>query len=945
MNRILNISAILSCLLCFSCEQAENPGNDGQTDTTPSVVRVGIMGDSISTFEGELVNDDYKFHYPCVEGTRNNPCGVSKVEQTWWWQLINEKMENGVLDVNNSFSGTKVSHGTYAGISGAKYEAGFVDRVEDFIDPDVIIIHGGTNDYLKDTDKENIGDYQWDTPLEQVDLTKFRSAYVYLVRKLQELYDGVQLILIVGDRIGANASLEYDDTIIEIAEHFDLPYVDLTPHFKVDIPVPDNCHPSDVGHAFIAQKIYDTCKDYLKAGRNPGNNDDKVEILPDEMTVNLDFTQGWPFVEPCVPADSQLSGGEKYTYRYGYQEGEETHTVDMEFAFNSGVKQTGTYSYDADTDDGNGRALCYKFGEGTDTGYGYIKFPVIKGKYLKSVALVHRTPIPAGATGNNLNGFYFTLQKGGFPSHATPAATSTRVKAGEELVIAFPMNGLVSDLGQYYCMRVRFKDIEFERITLVYSDKKPSHEMELPENSHLYAHRGRWSKDESGSFLIPENSLHGIREAALMGYEGVECDVKCLTKDGKMVMNHDYTLDRTMRKASDYSKVTGEIRLDALTFAEIRNNYVLESSVPEFRIAPPTFEEFLKECKEWNIRPMLHSSYEQAFRLAAEIMGDNWVCFSSDYEKVKAVREYSNCTILWSVDSGTPEEIIEKLEAIGGDCGISSMEYSLYTPEFVSAIRAAGYHVQCSVFSDGEEKKAIENGVDYILTDRIQPVGYDKNGSILDNPKDHIITPEPADTPDVPQPDVQLPEDFAVTLDFASWPFAEPCAEVSAQTATRTSGGEYYSYLYKYTKTDGTEGQCEMKFGIKRSHAASGDVAYSHADGCLSFGTAGDGATFGIINVPGVKDRYVSSIEITHDKTAYFTIADGSIFAYDATPNANTPNANTPNAAGPTLIEFPYEYGSKLLPAGLSLSYNIRMRTSGVGISKIVITYSVTEPK
>ena len=112
MKRILNISAILSCLLCFSCEQAENPGNDGQIDTTPSVVRVGIMGDSISTFEGELVNDDYKFHYPCVEGTRNNPCGVSKVEQTWWWQLINEKMENGVLDVNNSFSGTKVSHGT-----------------------------------------------------------------------------------------------------------------------------------------------------------------------------------------------------------------------------------------------------------------------------------------------------------------------------------------------------------------------------------------------------------------------------------------------------------------------------------------------------------------------------------------------------------------------------------------------------------------------------------------------------------------------------------------------------------------------------------------------------------------------------------------------------------------------------------------------------------------
>ena len=170
-----------------------------------------------------------------------------------------------------------------------------------------------------------------------------------------------------------------------------------------------------------------------------------------------------------------------------------------------------------------------------------------------------------------------------------------------------------------------------------------------------------------------------------------------------MVMNHDNTLDRTMRKASDYSKVTGNVRLDALTLKEIRRDYVLESTVPEFRVAPPTLEEFLLECKKCGICPMLHSSYSQAHRLATEIMGDNWVCFSSDYEKVKAVRDYSNCTILWSVDSGTADEIIQKLDAIGGDCGISSMEYSLYTPEFVSAIRDAGYHVQCSCFSEGEE--------------------------------------------------------------------------------------------------------------------------------------------------------------------------------------------------------------------------------------------------
>ncbi len=465
--------------------------------------------------------------------------------------------------------------------------------------------------------------------------------------------------------------------------------------------------------------------------------------LPERIELNLDFASGWPFLEECVAAADQIPAGEVYTYPYAYTgSNSEALSGGFQFAFNSGSKGNGTYSYDDSVNDGNGRAFCYSF-TGTDNGYGYIKFPVIEGRYLESVSLVHRTPIPADATGNDLNGFYFTIQKGGFPSYEQPSATTSRVKAGDELLITLPFSTVTPELGRHYSLRVRFKDMEFERITLVYSAKKPSKEMELPENTYLFAHRGRWSKDASGDFKIPENSIHGIREAALMGYEGVECDVKLLTKDGKMVVNHDATLDRTMRNASDYSDVTGTVRLDALTLEEIKKNYVLESSVPEFRVAPPTLEEFLYECKKCNMRPMLHSSYSQAYRLAADIMGDGWVCFGSDYDDVKAVREYSNCTILWSVSSGTAEEIIAKLAEIGGDCGISSMEYDLYTPEFVGAIRKAGYHVQCSIFPEASEKEAIANGVDYILSDNILPVGSEENGSVLDDPQNQSVVPLP----------------------------------------------------------------------------------------------------------------------------------------------------------------------------------------------------------
>ena len=651
---------------------------------------------------------------------------------------------------------------------------------------------------------------------------------------------------------------------------------------------------------------------------------------PEAFTVTLDFSAGWPFVEPCAEEGSQTATGEKYTYRCDCQEGDQTHAMELEFAINSGVKQTSTYSYDNDVNDGNGRALCYKYSSGSDTGFGHIKFPVVEGKYLQSVTLVHRTPVPADATGNDLNGFYFTVQKGGFPSSTTPCATSNRVKAGEELLMSFPMGSFISELGQYYCLRVRFKDIELERVTLTYSDSEPSHEMSLPEGSHLYAHRGRYSKDASGSFIIPENSLHGIREAALMGYEGVECDVKCLTRDGKMVMNHDNTLDRTMRKAFDYSKVTGNIRLDALTLKEIRRDYVLESTVPEFRVAPPTLEEFLLECKKCGIRPMLHSSYSQAHRLATEIMGDNWVCFSSDYEKVKAVREYSNCTILWSVDSGTAEEIIQKLDAIGGDCGISSMEYSLYTPEFVSAIRDAGYHVQCSCFSEGEEKKAIAKGVDYILTDRILPEGYDKNGSILDNPQDHIIITLPDDTAES-----DLPEEFTLTLDFAKgWPFVE------VPSTSFVAEGEEYTYSYKY---DAAKDPIDVRFVITtRGKGSYCYVAPSDgADGYLAMPTeAATTNRFGAISIPPFIDRYPRSVDVSTNKG--WLVGTGG-FPVFGTVSGSTTSVKT----------FPVnKYNSAqtfILPVGTQTStlrdYSMGIRFTDTFIYKISITYTKAKPE
>lgn len=238
------------------------------------------------------------------------------------------------------------------------------------------------------------------------------------------------------------------------------------------------------------------------------------------------------------------------------------------------------------------------------------------------------------------------------------------------------------------------------------------------EKSHptMFAHRGCWSKSEAKEFVVPENSLPAVAMAKRMGYKGIECDVH-YTKDKRMVILHDATLNRTMRRASDYSKLDKSIRLADLTFEELRRDYVLESENPAWRTPIPTLEELLTECKKHGIMPMLHSSIMESYHIAQEMFGDEWICFTGGVEHMQQVRKFSNCIILLAINDGTAEENIARLEQIGGHCGISTMNYKLYTPEFCKALTDRGYIVQASIFPAPHEAIAQRNGITYQLSD------------------------------------------------------------------------------------------------------------------------------------------------------------------------------------------------------------------------------------
>lgn len=101
----------------------------------------------------------------------------------------------------------------------------------------------------------------------------------------------------------------------------------------------------------------------------------------------------------------------------------------------------------------------------------------------------------------------------------------------------------------------------------------------------VVAHRGH-------SISYPENTLEAYRKAIQLGVDMIECDVN-ITRDGKLVMIHDTTLDRTTNGRGPVSNVV---------WAEIQQLETGQKFGPEFAgLRIPSTEETLLLYKESGI--------------------------------------------------------------------------------------------------------------------------------------------------------------------------------------------------------------------------------------------------------------------------------------------------------------------------------------------------------
>lgn len=187
------------------------------------------------------------------------------------------KPENRFTDVFGRLSGAKVYNHGIGGTRiapqrdnrGERWDLDFILRADEIEqDADAIVIFGGTNDFGHgDAPMGEFGDKTPDT---------FYGALYVLFGKMIERCPLAQFVVmtplhrmsedeIINERGLPRRKLkEYVDAIKAVAEYYSLPVLDLwacaglQPHVDVirEKLMPDGLHPSDLGHARIAERLY-----------------------------------------------------------------------------------------------------------------------------------------------------------------------------------------------------------------------------------------------------------------------------------------------------------------------------------------------------------------------------------------------------------------------------------------------------------------------------------------------------------------------------------------------------------------------------------------------------------------------------------------------------------------------------------------------------------------
>ena len=219
----------------------------------------------------------------------------------------------------------------------------------------------------------------------------------------------------------------------------------------------------------------------------------------------------------------------------------------------------------------------------------------------------------------------------------------------------------------------------------------------------LGGHRG--NPDE-----FPENTIASFASALELGVQVIECDVH-LTRDGRLAVIHDHTLDRTTNgKGPVGARTMAELKqLDAGDGQQIPELVeVLELARGQAGVAV--------EVKSLPVKyPGIEEKLVESLR-AAGMAGDS-AAISFDHRVVKRVRELDRDVVGGVLVAGRPLMLPELLR--WADAEVYSPHWSFVDSETVAEVHAAGAVVGVWTVDDEETLSRCQGlGVDAVYTNR-----------------------------------------------------------------------------------------------------------------------------------------------------------------------------------------------------------------------------------
>ncbi len=205
--------------------------------------------------------------------------------------------------------------------------------------------------------------------------------------------------------------------------------------------------------------------------------------------------------------------------------------------------------------------------------------------------------------------------------------------------------------------------------------------------------------------IEPENTMRSFQKAVELQVDYIECDVH-MTKDGRIVLMHDHTVDRT---------TNGSGAVNSFSFNEIRK---LDAGKGE---TIPTLQELFnlaRESVKLHIELKDETAVEKTVRLVEKNgMEEKIFLTSGNTDTLKRVRELNASIPKEHIFGKPPDDAIDRALSVNAkrvSCHISHL-----TSEFVQKAHENGLHVIAWPPNTVEEaKKAVECGVDLICTDR-----------------------------------------------------------------------------------------------------------------------------------------------------------------------------------------------------------------------------------